>query len=198
MRLSLQTESGAAAARLSGDDPLPPEDRAPPIAVGVDTLYRSQAKRLLRTLTRRSGCAEDALDLLHDTFVRFLRLGTGRVRSLQTEQPNAYLTRTATNLVRDRAKIAVRRSADRHVPLDEHNLAAPDPHRLLETRDMLRHLERAISKLRPRTRAIFLAHRLDGMSYAEIAERTGMSVKGVEKQMSRAIAAVDRAMERTR
>jgi RNA polymerase sigma-70 factor (ECF subfamily) len=41
--------------------------------------------------------------------------------------------------------------------------------------------------LKPLTREIFLACRLDGYSYAEIAQRTGLSVRGVEKQMSRAI-----------
>lgn len=67
---------------------------------------------------------------------------------------------------------------------------------VLESRDMLRRLEAAISKLKPKTRAIFLAHRLDGLSYAEIAELTGLSVKGVEKQMSKAIAKIDRLLDR--
>ena len=38
----------------------------------------------------------------------------------------------------------------------------------------------------------FLAHRIDGYGYAEIAHRTGLSIKTVEKHMSRAIAALDR------
>ena len=42
--------------------------------------------------------------------------------------------------------------------------------------------------MKPKTREIFMAHRLDGLTYAQIAERTGLSIKGVEKQMSRAMA----------
>jgi RNA polymerase sigma-70 factor (ECF subfamily) len=34
---------------------------------------------------------------------------------------------------------------------------------------------------------VFLAHRLDGMSYPEIARCTGLSVKQVERQMAKAI-----------
>ncbi len=49
-----------------------------------------------------------------------------------------------------------------------------------------------MARMKPKTREIFLAHRLDGMSYAEIAEVTGMSVSGVEKQMIRAIAQLAR------
>jgi RNA polymerase sigma-70 factor (ECF subfamily) len=46
-------------------------------------------------------------------------------------------------------------------------------------------------RLRPLTREIFMAHRLDGYTYREIAARTGLSVKRVEKHMSRAIAQLD-------
>jgi len=66
----------------------------------------------------------------------------------------------------------------------------------MEQRDTLRRIERAVEKLKPRTREIFLAHRVDGLSYAEIAERTGLSIKGVEKQMSKAIAKIDRMLDR--
>ena len=61
---------------------------------------------------------------------------------------------------------------------------------------MLRRMEAAMLKLRPITREIFMAHRLDGLSYAEIADRTGLSVKGVEKHMGKAIAQVTRARRR--
>jgi RNA polymerase sigma-70 factor (ECF subfamily) len=61
---------------------------------------------------------------------------------------------------------------------------------------MLTRLEAAMLKLRPKTREIFMAHRVHGLSYAEIAERTGLSVKGVEKQMSKAIAHIDRMLDR--
>jgi RNA polymerase sigma-70 factor (ECF subfamily) len=42
-----------------------------------------------------------------------------------------------------------------------------------------------------------MAHRLDGLSYAEIAARTGLSIKGVEKHMCKAIAQLDRSLHRS-
>jgi RNA polymerase sigma-70 factor (ECF subfamily) len=72
-----------------------------------------------------------------------------------------------------------------------------DPHCQLEARDMLLRVEAAVGRLKPRTRAIFLAHRIEGLSYADIAGRMGMSVKGVEKQMSKAIASIDRMVGRS-
>jgi RNA polymerase sigma factor (sigma-70 family) len=64
--------------------------------------------------------------------------------------------------------------------------------RRLEARDSLARIEAAMHRMKPKTREIFMAHRLDGLTYCEIAERTGMSVSGVEKQMAKAIAQIMR------
>jgi DNA-directed RNA polymerase specialized sigma24 family protein len=49
-------------------------------------------------------------------------------------------------------------------------------------------------RLSPKTRDIFLAHRVDGVSYSDIAKRMGLSVKGVEWHMTKAIAHLDRVL----
>jgi RNA polymerase sigma-70 factor (ECF subfamily) len=156
------------------------------------TWYRAHSARLLRFLARRTGSREEARDILHDVFCRV----AGKRTHARIERPEAYLTRTAVNLLKDRAKIASRRSAALHLPADENQLAGPDPIALLETRDVIARLEAAMLKLKPKTREIFMAHRLDGLTYAEIGERTGLSVKGVEKQMAKAIAQIDRFLHR--
>lgn len=53
--------------------------------------------------------------------------------------------------------------------------------------EALRRLERALLKLPGLQREIFLAVRLDDMSYAEIAERTGLTVKQVERQFAKSL-----------
>ncbi|HEX8223737.1 MAG TPA: sigma-70 family RNA polymerase sigma factor [Allosphingosinicella sp.] len=162
--------------------------------VCLDALYRDESPRLLRSLSRRTSSREEARDLVQDIFCRVARLGAAS--SLRLDRPQAYLSRIATNLLRDRAKHAARHMTASHVVADEGKLAGMDQQRLLESRDMLTRVEAAMLKLRPKTREIFMAHRIDGLSYAEIAERTGLSVKGVEKQMSKAIAKIDRLMDR--
>jgi RNA polymerase sigma-70 factor (ECF subfamily) len=57
----------------------------------------------------------------------------------------------------------------------------------LDDAELLRRLERAMRMLPRPTREVFLAHRLDDMPYREIAERTGLSVREVERHMARAI-----------
>lgn len=43
-------------------------------------------------------------------------------------------------------------------------------------------------QLSPRTRRILLGQRLDGLSYAELARREGISVSAVEKHVAKAVA----------
>jgi RNA polymerase sigma-70 factor (ECF subfamily) len=173
--------------------PLPP-DREPATQREVReaaALYRSHSARLLRRFAR-GGAGEDASDLVQEAFYRLIRLGSERSRSVQKAE--AYLSRIATNLLYDRAKAARRHATSFHQPFEEERVQGHDQQRLLEHRDLLNRLEKAMLKLKPRTREIFMAHRLDGLSYAEIAERTGLSVKGVEKQMCKAIAQLDRTL----
>jgi RNA polymerase sigma factor (sigma-70 family) len=157
-------------------------------------LYRSESPKLVRILSRQTSSNADAQDLVQDVFFRFARM-RGRWPS-SLERPQAYLRRIASNLLKNRAKADFRHSAAMHVVADEEVLQGLDQDRLLESRDMLRRLEAAMMRLRPRTREIFMAHRIDGMSYAEIAEQTGLTIKGVEKQMSKALAQLDRILNR--
>lgn len=196
MRLKLSPNAVREGGKLPGlaaDDPLPPDDRAPPRAPArsLDALYRAHAPRLLRFFARRTG-NDDAPDLVNETFERLARRDADGGAAV--DRPEAYLSRIAGNLLRDRAKFAARRSAAFHVSIDEVSLGGRDPHDQLEARDMINRLEIAMERLRPRTREIFMACRLDGYSYAEVAERVGMSVRGVRKQMSRAIAEIERAL----
>ncbi|MEG8049031.1 sigma-70 family RNA polymerase sigma factor [Sphingomonas aurantiaca] len=173
-------------------DPLPPEDRVvhagpPPI----ELLYREQGPSLLRFFRRRASHA-DAGDLVQRLFARFA--GLSPETRADIVNPAGYLQRSAANLALDDARTELRRASAPHVDVNEIDLCAPDQIAALEARDMLRRLERALQRLKPRTREIFLAHRIDGYSYVEIAQRTGLSVKGVEKHMSQAIAFVDRVL----
>lgn len=179
--------------RLDGHDPLPPEDRVVRPSPVLDDLYRVHGPRLLRYFSRRAD-RQDASDLVHESFLRFASSGACREQTI--ECPEAYLNQIATNLLRDRAKSAVQRSLASHVAADDVPLAGPDLVAVLEARDKLNRLQTALMRLKPKTREIFLAHRLDGLSYKQIAERSGLSVKGVEWHMTKAIDHLDRVLRR--
>lgn len=184
--------TGEALAPLAEGDPLPPHDVALPVSPSpIEPVFREARPRMLRFLARLSP-NEDPEDLAQETFVRVL--GTASASGRRISNLENYLFRVARNLTVENAKSASRQSRGPHVSLDEADIRAPDQVAALEARDMLGHLEAVMQRMKPRTREIFLAHRIDGYSYGEIASLTGLSVKGVEKHMSRAIAVIDRSM----
>lgn len=180
---------------LLDQDPLPPDDRRTDDdwRSSVEALYRARADHLIGHFSSGSVDRETVRDVVHEAFAKFSSLSLAR--RLLVTRPDAYLYRICLNLMRDHG----RAERTRPIPCEDiEETASHNPFAELEHRDTLRRLETAMLRLKPKTREIFLAKRLDGMSYAEIAGRTGLSVKGVEKHMSKAIAMIDRAMKRDR
>ena len=61
--------------------------------------------------------------------------------------------------------------------------------------ELLKKMERAMLKLPRSTREIFLAHRLDDMSYQEISDRTGLTVHQVERHIAKALDRICRELD---
>lgn len=181
-----------AEARLSEDDPIPPEDpavTAPGLA--LDDLYRSEGPKLLRFFRRRIG-EQDSQDLLQESFARLAKAEEGRDQAIV--RPEAFLNRIASNMLKNRALSAYERAKGNSMPVEDADLSAPDLLRALEARDMIHRVQTALMRLSPKTRDIFLAHRVDGLSYEEIAQRVGLSKKGVDWHMTKAIAHLNRSL----
>jgi RNA polymerase sigma factor (sigma-70 family) len=174
--------------------PAKPPTEPQPRAVKLDVLFRDQQHSLTRFFTRYRAGNEDARDLTQQAFLHYTQAEERSPGAVS--KPEAFLRQIARNLLRNRARTAARHHHHDHVVAEDEMIAGADEVRRLEARDGLARIEAALEKLKPKTREIFLAHRLDGMSYAEIAEVTGMSIKGVEKQMSKAIAHIDRCVGR--
>jgi RNA polymerase sigma factor (sigma-70 family) len=185
---------GEPRAPLAESDPLPPENdrpKSPGATIGLGQLYREHSARLRRYFTVHTSRA-DADDLVQETFARLA--GVTARTAVSIDQPRAYVNRIANNLITEQARFAARRSSALHVSDDDVQLTGTDPVAHLEARDRLQRLEAAMAVMKPATREIFMAHRLDGDTYREIAARTGRSLKGIEKQMGKALYIINRAM----
>ncbi|WP_408589411.1 RNA polymerase sigma factor [Novosphingobium sp.] len=171
--------------------PVAPPD--PVAAAQLEQIYRAERPSLLRRLARRTGI-DQAEDIVQQIFVRL----AARAETVDAiGVPARYLGEAARNVQRDEARVAARRSQYQHVSIEDVDIMGGDPISHLEARDRLARLEQGLERLKPLTRNVFLARRLDGYSYAEIAEQTGLSVRGVEKQMSRAIRQLARHLHGT-
>ena len=145
--------------------------------------YRAEQERLFRYFRRKVG-REAAPDLVQEAFTRMFRSGAyGRV-----EHPQAYLMRTAHNLLIERARTWHRKQC-MLCPLDEERDAAvpPDQERQVEAMELRRAFRKALLGMPPRTRRIFLMHRLRGLTYAQIAVQLGLGTKAIEKHIGRAL-----------
>lgn len=180
------------APRLADGEALPQDGRSQASqALALDDIYEREAPRLLRFFHRRVP-RDDVDDLLQESFLKLAHAEA--VRDAPIEEPEAYLNRIATNLLRDRAKSAALKAMSRSIPVEDARLTAPDQVATLEARDLINRTEAALQQLRPKTKDIFLAHRIDGLTYKEIADRLGMSERGVESCVSKAIAHLNRSL----
>lgn len=139
--------------------------------------------RLLRYFNRRVG-REAAPDLVQEVFARMFASGAFE----RIENPPAYLTRIARNLLIDRAR-RKRRDGTIYFPLDENRDAASRAEQTwrIEAADLFRLYRKAVRAMPPKTRRVFVLHRLRRMTYKQIAEQIGISVATVEYHMMRAL-----------
>jgi RNA polymerase sigma factor (sigma-70 family) len=152
--------------------------------------YRSSLQRYLSRLVP----AEDAAELVQETYFRLLRHG----ELVQIEaMARAYLFHTAANLARDHRRRRFARLADQHVQLDDHDMAEEHqgPYQHLAGEQALALLERTLAELSPRTRMVFVLHRFKDMSYPQIARVMKVSERTVARKMAEAIERLSRALE---
>jgi RNA polymerase sigma factor (sigma-70 family) len=153
---------------------------------GLESLFLNCQADLQRFFRRRVSSSEIAADLTQETFLRLLRINA----EATLQDPRAYLFRTANNLVIDHYKT----SKDRHhAPIAEREWQAlRDPAQSAEslvlTREELDVVRQAIDELPPRGREVFVLHKFEGLSYAEIAVRLGIAKNTVVVHMVRSLA----------
>lgn len=138
---------------------------------------------LVRRLTRRLGSADLAREAIHETYLRFQRVGDME----PIRNPDGYIYRTAINVAKNKSIIERRylNASDTEVLIglvDE----APDPERTEEARSQTELLKRALAQLPPRRRAIFEASWADEVPHAELALRYGVHVRTIQRELEQA------------
>ena len=157
----------------------------------VQAVFSAKYASLLRFLAARLPHREDAEDLAQEAFLRLLRVPHADL----IRQPDAYLFRIAANLVlefRMRARKARVSFDSEQASVAGENVALSEclddslapAEQLIDTRS----LERAIDSLPTKYRTALILQRRDGLTYAQIAVKLGVSPNMVKKYLASAIA----------
>lgn len=161
-----------------------------PAAIGL--LYADERQRLFRRFRRRGLPEATASDLVQESFARLLRSRNDEIRDLR-----AYLYRAADSAERDlrRAEFRARRIIAPEAEPDESH-ADPTPAVEAQIIGSQEHdaLRAAVATLPPRPREVLLLHRFEGLSYAEISQRLGISRNTVMVHMVKALGLLRKRM----
>jgi RNA polymerase sigma factor (sigma-70 family) len=158
------------------------------LKVTLDARFRAP---LMAYFLRRTRNRTEAEDLTQETFIRLIRSESFE----NADEANAYVFRVASNLLRDRARAAIRM---KRIPVSPLELVSPSdltsglsedcgPERVLIGRESLSEVLGALDELGDRTKSVFILFRLEGMRQKEIAALYSMGLSTVEKHVMLAV-----------
>lgn len=146
-----------------------------------EALFRAHYKPLCAFANGYLADAEKSEDLVQELFIR---LWLDREKLTVTSSIKAYLFASVRNRCLNALKIAVRMRgmSDEHLAIQEESDPTEDEHT-----ERIARVQAAVAGLPEERRKVFTMCRFDGLKYAEVATRLGISVKTVENQMGKAL-----------
>lgn len=155
-------------------------------------------RELLGFLVRRVGNRDLAADLAQESYARVYAAANGRPVS----EPRALLYTTARHLIIDHHRRSLVRGAmwhdaqadDRDDTEEQAGPQSDQPETILDGRQRLLAIEKALAMLPPRPREAFVLYKIDGLSRPEVARIMGIGVKTVESHLEVAMRACQNAL----
>ena len=146
-------------------------------------LYSEHNSWLKGWLRVRLGNAADASDLAQDTFVRVM---TAR-HDVPIREPRGYLSAIARSLLIDKSRRRTIEQAYLQALALKPEPVDISPEIRLSIIETLISIDALLDDLGSRTREIFLAVQLEGLTYVAVAERFEVSVTTVKNHLIRAM-----------
>ncbi|HTA68951.1 MAG TPA: RNA polymerase sigma factor [Bryobacteraceae bacterium] len=163
----------------------------------ISEVIQQERRRLLHFIRKRVDDEGDAEDILQDVFYEL----TEAYRLMKPiEQVGAWLYRVARNRIIDRfrkKKPTAEVLNEEGAPRLEDLLPSPDggPEALYARSVLLDELDAALEELPEEQRDVFIAHEMDGRSFKQLAEETGLSVNTLLSRKHYAILHLRRRLE---
>jgi len=138
-------------------------------------LYYRYFQKLIRFAYYRLRSIETARDLIQELF---FKVWTGRQRLNPQKSIQAYLYKSLNNLVINYKKLSSSQTSSL-TDLDERKIGTE------EKQGNTIDIQNAIERLPKKLKTVFILSRVEGYKYSEIAEICNISVKAVEKRMTK-------------
>lgn len=149
-----------------------------------ENIFKSNHKKLCNTAYRIIRDQDSAKDIVQNVF---LKLWDCRNELNIETSLEGYLYKSTTN-----ASLNFIERNQRHLRFAEEIKATTthtedDASKNINIKELETHIERTLSSLPPKCRAIFILSRYEGLRYKQIAEQLDISVNTVENQMAKAL-----------
>ena len=145
-----------------------------------------------RLLQRGRSGRKDLDDLIQEGFLRLCRYQ--HRQSEPVRDPVAFLVDVVEKVKIERVRrAAITQRIFSDQPFEEVDCVdtASSPDQDAEAHELIERIEWRLGCANPRTRESFLLHRFGGLSYAQIAERLGISTQAVTNHIAKALLLID-------
>ncbi len=145
--------------------------------------FRLYKDKLYAYFLHKTGNAEDAADLVQNTFTKLWQYRKSISPDFLFDQQLFHIARTALidHLRRENKRAKIRRIAK------DNEILPQATHDVLADFDCRNRLENALSELPETRRKVFYLNRIQGYSYREIAAILSISVKAADNNLSKAV-----------
>lgn len=135
------------------------------------------------------GDMQIAEDVTQDTFIKIWE----KRKKIKQETVKSLLYTIANNLCKN--KFEHQQVVFEFANNYKQNESIASPEFELELKEFNEKLQHAIGNLSEKQRIVFLMNRIDGLTYNQIADNLGLSVKAVEKRMKNALGELKKTIE---
>jgi RNA polymerase sigma factor (sigma-70 family) len=156
------------------------------LSLSFERLFRLYQQELLRFAGQYSN-DEVAEDLVQEAYFRLIR----QAQTEKIENPRAYLYKITRNLSADflrHGQIRSRHQTDFETECEQIADSYPGVDAEVDSQDRLQRCLEALDSLPETYRSVFLLHRIDGMTYAEIGKALKIPARTVERYAAKALA----------
>jgi RNA polymerase sigma factor (sigma-70 family) len=155
----------------------------PPNTLDIQALFFAHQRELVWHLAKIVKCEETAADLVQESYLILSQTAQQQI----IQQPRSFLFRVATNLALNHlrhskvveAKMPYLALAGQETPSAEH---------LVSQGQRLERFLKIVETMPPKSREIFILHKVHGKSLKEVAKQLGITVKAVENHITRGMA----------